>query len=179
MKELKSSDMQAELGIKEETIDGHRFEIKLLPCGPAGELFIEIMDIIGPGLGTVVDKMQNYHYIEPEDNTAFTEVINTFTSKLARGNYNTVLDIVLEGCLIDGVPFDRNKHLRGKFGTYVSLVKLALEANFSDFFTGVLRDMGLEIPTLSGLMATIKEMAEERQSMTQAVSEDLENESQE
>ncbi len=169
-----NNKMNADLGLREKTIGSHRFEISLLPCGPAGETFIEMMDILGPSIGVTIDKFRNLDFVNPEEDTSFTEVFATFTSKLARGEARHVIDSVLDGCLMDGQPFNKDVHLRGEFSTYISLITFALEANFADFFIGHLKEMGLEIPSLRGFMDMMKKQVNQDsiQMETQESSED-------
>lgn len=157
------SKMMQELGYREISINGHRFEVNLLPCGPAGEVFVDLMDIAGPSIGVVVDKLRNQDYLDPADDTTFAEIITTITSRLARGDFNRILDSLLDGCVIDGQQFNKDEHLRGEFSTYVKLIKFSLEVNFTDFFTEFLKDMGLEIPSLSAFVAKVKQVMEENQ----------------
>jgi len=156
MIDVNNNKLNSDLGIAERSIGNHRFKIELLPCGPAGEVFLELLDILGPTIGVAIDKFRNLDYVTPEDDTSLAEVFSTLTSKMVRAEFNSVVDILLKDCTIDGAPFDKNTHLRGEFQTYVGLVSFALEENFLDFFIGYLKELGLEIPSLRNFMDLMK-----------------------
>ncbi len=162
--------MSKDLGLVEKTIGSHRVEISLLPCKPAGDVFFQLMDIIGPSVGVALDKIRNIDYVDPEEDSSFGEIIGTLTSKLSTNEMSYIIDELLKDCCVDGERFDGNKHFRGEFSSYLKIIQFALEANFSDFFTGYLQDLGLEIPTWRDFMDMMKKL--ETQDTTVQTQED-------
>lgn len=144
--------MNQELGLAQKDIGGHKFEIKLLACREAGDVFIELLETVGPTIGIAIDKYRNLDYVEPTEDTSFAEVFSMLSSKLASSEFRGVVELILKDCVMDTKPFDDNVHLRGEFNTYLELIEFALRENFQDFFRIRFAALWSIIPSFKSLL---------------------------
>lgn len=149
--------MNQELGLAQKDIGGHRFEIKLLPCKIAGNVFIDLLETVGPTIGIAIDKYRNLDYVDPTEDTSFAEVAGMLSSQLASSEFENVVTIILKDCVMDGKPFDDNVHLRGEFNTYLELIEFALMENFQDFFRIRFAALWSIIPSFKSLLSQKKQ----------------------
>lgn len=136
-------------GLHEKTIDGQKYKIKLLPATQSLAIATTLMKLVLPSLGAYADGMRAKEFTLPEELTTFTEISSLLVRQMDNVSVIDLVNLLLSEVTKDGLPIDHNEEFRGKLGGYVSLIEFALMENCGDFFTGYLKEKGIDLPTLS------------------------------
>lgn len=138
----------AEEGYVSKVINGKTYSIKLLDAMPAFVTGLQLVRAFLPALGGFLDGAKREGLVLPEEESLFAETAMLLVSQLDKVNLAEVVSYLLQDARCDKQTFDYNSHFRGKIGDFLSLVEFALRANFSDFFTGYLKEKGLSLQSL-------------------------------
>ena len=131
-------------------IKGKWYKINLLPSEDGLELWEILMQKLLPSVGSGLDGM-NHDAILDGSPTTFSEAFMHLSNKLDGNTLKLVSLNVLKGMTVDGVKVDQNKFFAGNYGTWLKVIKFALQENYSSFFeegwTSALKDvMGMVNP---------------------------------
>ncbi len=143
------------------TVGGNHYTIKLLPTSIAIKTGMELFEAFLPALGAFGDNQKNKDFILPEEDMIFTEIAVHLSKGLGKTDVVTLFKQLLEGAYVNNQPLEYETQFAGKLGDLRKLVTFALKENFSELFTGTLKDMGLEIPTLGEVMKAKGQTQEE------------------
>lgn len=135
-------------GLKETKINGKSYAVKLLPAYQGFAVGMQLIKTFLPAFGSFLDNNNKKEYILPEEESLFTEIAILLVDQMGKINLMDVIQLLLQDVRVDGNQIDVDQHFMGKYSEFVSLLQFALEANFKDFFTGYLKEKGIEIHSL-------------------------------
>ena len=157
-------DIKAQQGIIEKEINGKRYSINLLPASKGFKIFFRLTKTLAPTLASLADNMINKDAIMPEVDHMLTQAVMLLTDRLDENDFLAISTELLKGLRVDGSEVDFETFFRGNYGELLVLLEWSLKANFADAFTSWLKEKGLEIPTLSQILAPKVSMPEESES---------------
>lgn len=126
--------------LKSENIDGHKFEIYMLPPKQALSTLTEIGKMIGPSLGSVVDG----------DEADLGGALKAFFDNIDNPKLISIMDRLAEKTMVDGKPLKGNNFdlvFMGKIGLMFKWFMFALRSQYSDFLgemTALVSGQGLQ-----------------------------------
>ena len=148
----------AKAGIKQKTINGKIYSVKLLPATLGMTISSRIMKAMGPAIGVVVDSKDEIYL--PGEQSFYTDIAVAVVAQLDELSLEMTVQELLGGLSCDGHAVDFDRHFAGNYGSLIAVVEYALQENFGNFFTDYLRAKGLEIHTLRDLMKPKEETPE-------------------
>lgn len=139
-------------GIKQKTIQGKVYSIKLLPASQGLTVGQNIIKGFAPALGVLFDSKLEEDSLFPEEQTVFTDLAIAVVRQMDSLELTSVIQLLMQGLSCDGQAVDFDTHFAGNYAALLSVVEYSLRENFGDFFTLYLKEKGLEIHTLREMM---------------------------
>jgi hypothetical protein len=125
--------------LKTEEIDGHKFEIYMLPPKAALSTLTELGKMLGPALGALSDGKDD----------AIGDVIKIFFDNVDNPKLISIMDRMADKTIVDGKPLKGSNFdslFMGKIGLMFKWFIFALRSQYADFLeetTGLLGLRGL------------------------------------
>lgn len=146
-----------DLGVRSTTINGHTYTLQLMPAFPAMEMAKDVLNLLGPVLSAIFDKIRTSDTLLPEDDMTFTEISMVLVRQLKELQLSSLMVQLLDGLIVDGKKVDPNIYFRGKLKDMLSVLEFSIKENgILDFFIDFLREKGLEIPSLREIQDLVK-----------------------
>lgn len=139
--------MSAELPYKQTLISDRTYHVQIMPARAGGELFVELLGAIGPGIATVFDTIKaSGGELGTGDVTVIGQAIADAVGKLTPEGFTRAADKLLARVKMDcpdGTQMPCPGHaldaqFAGDMYGYLNLVYFAAEANFGRFFSKAL-----------------------------------------
>lgn len=115
------------------TLDDVKYEIKLLPASDGIVMAKEIVKLVSPVLGSLVDGTRTH--AEFGDATVFTDAALYLCSQLDKADVLEMIYALLNNLKVNGVEVEFDEAFKANYGNLVEVVKFAMEGNFSSFFS--------------------------------------------
>lgn len=130
------------------TIGDKRYEIKFLPASDGITMAKELVKLLTPVLGSLVDGTREAAQFG--DARVFSDAAVYFCANLDKADVLSMMKALLADLKVNGKDADFDTTFSANYGDLVEVVKFAMEGNFSSFFTsGALKQ------TLAGLLTLL------------------------
>ena len=136
---------------RQVNIGSNSYTITLLPARQGMKIGTEILQMIAPILGAILDDDQNKD-VRFDGSTLFTEIALHLVNHIDSNKVVGVVDSVLAELYKGSHKVDYDIEFSGRLPQLITLVEHALRENFGDFFTSYFKEKGFEIPSLKELM---------------------------
>ena len=135
-------------GYRTTEIGGRKYTIRLLSAYTAFVTGMQLVKTFLPALGGLLDGEGRKDLVLPEDDALFTETAMLLVNQMDRVDLVDVIQHLVKDAQCEGATISVDSHFRGNISGFISLIEFALRENFSDFFTGFLKEKGLGLQSL-------------------------------
>lgn len=129
-----------------KTIDGHNYQVQMLPGTKSWKMMLRLAKMIGPSLGKVIDGAGgdlNKLMASGISSSFISEAIAMLTSRLDEGEVELIVQQLSECTLVDNKPLKPvfDLHFQGDPIGVVKWLAFSIQANFGPF-SSVLANVG-------------------------------------
>lgn len=141
--------------MRTKIIGDQTYAIVLLPARKAFKIGTEILQMVAPVIGALLDDDKNQD-IRFEGSTLFTEIALHIVNHINSDKLLSICDTLLAEVYKGSQQVDIDNEFKGKLPKMVTLLEFALKENFGDFFTSYFKEKGFEIPSLEELLKKVQ-----------------------